>query len=290
MQVLIVGGEGQLGSSLEQRVSGAGFKSVTITRQEQLDISSEKCINDFLKIHDFDILINCAAYTAVDKAETDMETAHTINALAPGWMASCAAEKNAGIIHVSTDYVFDGTSNLPLTPEMDVNPTSVYGKTKLQGERNVLYENSKSLVIRTSWLYSEFGHNFVKTMLRLGWERDELRVVFDQIGTPTYAGDLADTIIKMLQLISSNPNSFNSGIYHYSNEGVCSWYDFAKMIFSITGIDCKVLPVRSEEFPTAAKRPAFSVMDKSKIRKDFDIEIPYWIDSLKACLNNIIHS
>jgi len=287
MKVLIVGADGQLGSSLCSLAAGCEFAEFASTTMETMDVCEEANIRKVLNNMDFDYLVNCTAYTAVDKAESDEETAQKINADAPGWLARCAREKGAGIIHISTDYVFDSSSNRPLHPATPAHPTTVYGKTKLAGEMAVKRENEKSIIIRTSWLYSAYGHNFVKTMLNLAL-RNEVGVVFDQVGSPTYAGDLAEGILKILQLSSINAANFKTGTYHFSNLGVCSWYDFAQMIFRLSGNTAiKVNPIKTEDFPTPAQRPAYSVMDVSDIIHAFDLDIPYWIDSLQKCLKEL---
>ena len=287
MKILITGANGQLGNEIKECSGKFPEWEFTFTDVEELDITNERVVFDFFQETNPDFVINCAAYTAVDKAENDFETANKINALAPGILAKAAAKISAKIIHISTDYVFDGTACKPLVETENVNPTGVYGRTKLEGEQNCRKENPESLIIRTSWLYSSFGNNFVKTMLRLGRERDELNVVFDQIGTPTYAGDLADAILSILENSAINREKFVPGIYHYSNEGVASWYDFAKAIFEISGLNCNVTPVLSEEFPTPAKRPNYSVLNKLKIRNTFALYIPYWKDSLRNCIDKL---
>lgn len=287
MKILIIGGEGQLGSSLTKLIENENFAQFQITTIAQLDLSKEENIESFFKGNNFDYVVNCTAYTAVDKAENDQVTARLINAKAIQWIGRYAKLKKAGVIHISTDYVFSGESNLPLTTKDTVNPNSVYGLTKAEGEHLLMQENEKSVIIRTSWLYSEYGNNFLKTMLKLGAEKDEIKVVFDQIGTPTYASDLASTILQILKTVTSDSNLFAPGIYHYSNEGVCSWYDFAQMIFKLANLNCKIEAVSSDQFPTLAKRPAYSVMDKTKIKKQFNISIPFWIDSLEKCLKEI---
>lgn len=287
MKILVTGAYGQLGNELKERAGQYPGWSFLFTDVDSLDITDEIQVKAFFLENKPDFVVNCAAYTAVDKAETDTETADRINALAPGILAGNSKISGARFIHISTDYVFDGKSNQPYSESDRVNPQNVYGKTKLEGEINALKKNPKTIIIRTSWLYSAFGNNFVKTMIRLGKERDTLNVVYDQVGTPTYAGDLAETILQVIGMTESDAKSFMPGIYHYSNEGVASWFDFAKTIFEITGIDCRVFPVRSTEFPTPAKRPEFSVLDKSKIKNTFALEIPYWRDSLKKCIKKL---
>jgi dTDP-4-dehydrorhamnose reductase len=252
-----------------------------------LDITNEKAIDDFFEKNNPVYIINCAAYTAVDKAESDVDSAEKVNSLAPKLLAKQAKKFNAKLIHISTDYVFDGLASKPYIETNKDNPQSIYGKTKLQGEQLSVAENPQTIIIRTSWLYSSFGNNFVKTMLRLAGEREKLNVVFDQVGTPTYAADLANTILSVIQISEKQPEKFVPGIYHYSNEGVASWYDFAKAVFEISEIKCIVSPVRSVEFPTPASRPEYSVLDKSKIKNTFGIDIPYWRDSLKTCVERL---
>lgn len=287
MKILIVGGEGQLGSSLSALSETTEFAEFETTTINQLDLSKEENIKNYLTATHFDYIINCSAYTAVDKAETDKQTARLINALAPQWLARYAFEKGAGIIHISTDYVFDGTGNLPLTPEMPAHPDTVYGETKLEGELLVVQENPKHIIIRTSWLYSPYGSNFVKTMLAQASKKKEVRVVYDQVGTPTLAADLAGAILQILEQVKEKPSLFAPGIYHYSNLGVCSWFDFAQMIFRFSSLPVEVHPVRSSAYITAAHRPPYSVMDTYKIRHQFNLEIPYWTDSLKKCLKEL---
>ncbi|QGY45460.1 dTDP-4-dehydrorhamnose reductase [Maribellus comscasis] len=287
MKILITGAYGQLGNEIKVLSEKYSAWEFIFTDVDSLDITNKNAVADFFQKTKPDFIVNCAAYTAVDRAETEVETATKINATAPGILANAASEISAKIIHISTDYVFSGEAFLPLSEEEPVKPTGIYGKTKLEGEKNCIKENPESVIIRTSWLYSAFGNNFVKTMLRLGKERDALKVVFDQIGTPTYAGDLAAAILSIIEIAETEPVNFVSGIYHYSNEGVASWFDFSKAVFEISGLNCKVSPVLSKEFPTPAKRPSYSVLNKSKIRNTFALEIPYWKDSLEVCMNKI---
>ena len=287
MEILIIGGEGQLGTSLSNLVSKETFANFTVTKIEDLDLSKEENIKSYFESKDFNYIINCTAYTAVDNAESDHDTARLINARAVQWIGRHAHNIGAKVIHISTDYVYDGENNRPITTKELINPTSTYGRTKAEGEQLLVQENRDSIIIRTSWLYSEYGNNFVKTMLKLGSERDELKVVYDQIGTPTYAEDLALAIIHILKRAKEDEAKFIPGTYHFSNEGVCSWYDFAKMIFKLSDINIYVEPVFSNEFPTVAKRPHYSVLDKSKIKNNFGITIPFWVDSLEKCLKNI---
>lgn len=287
MKILITGAYGQLGNEI--KVLSVAFPDwqFLFTDVDALDITDENALEIWFQNNKPNYIVNCAAYTAVDKAETDSETAIKVNSLAPQLLAKQAKKSGAKLIHISTDYVFDGESFTPYTEEADVNPKSVYGETKLHGEQNCLEENPETIIIRTSWLYSAFGNNFVKTMLKLGKERGQLKVVYDQIGSPTYAADLASTILSIIQISEKQPDRFVPGIYHYSNGGVASWYDFAKAIFEISGVNCKVDPVLSDQFPTAAKRPHFSVLNKSRIKNVFGIAIPYWRESLENCISKL---
>jgi dTDP-4-dehydrorhamnose reductase len=279
-KILVTGSNGQLGSEI-RKISGS-FPNMefVFTDVEELDITNPWKVADFLSSFKPAFLINCAAYTAVDKAEIDQSTALLINATAVGILAEQSAEIGCKMIHVSTDYVFNGRGPRPYKEDDRVDPQSAYGKTKLEGERLCRKLNPDSLIIRTSWLYSGFGNNFVKTMLRLGSEKPELGVISDQIGSPTNATNLASAIMQIISMAAGDENAFVSGIYHYSNEGVASWYDFAKAIFEIGGINCKVRPIATEEYPSPVQRPAFSVLNKSKIKLTFGIEIPHWRDSL----------
>ena len=287
MKILETGPNAQQGTqNRNESAQFADFQFI-FTDINELDITEWKAVDAFFEKEMPDVLINCAAYTAVDVAETDEELAGLLNTKVPAWLGKIGKQRNCRIIHISTDYVFDGTSCIPYTENDLVNPESVYGKTKLNGEIALLKENTAAMIIRTAWLYSPYGNNFAKTMIRLGLERDELRVVFDQIGSPTYAGDLAQAILTIISRTAQQTAAWKPGIYHYSNEGVCSWYDFAKAIHEIYGITCHVRPVTTDEYPTPARRPAFSVLNKSKIKRIFDIEIPYWRDSLKTCIEKI---
>lgn len=287
MKILVTGAYGQLGNEINCLTAKYPDWQFLFTDVDSLDITSANEIESWFQNNKPDFVINCAAYTAVDKAETDVDTAEKVNTLAPKLLANQAKKFGAKVIHVSTDYVFDGESFLPYSEEDKVNPKSVYGDTKLKGEQNCFEENPDTIIIRTSWLYSAFGINFVKTMLRLGKERGQLNVVYDQVGTPTHAADLANSILSIIEISEKEPEKFVPGIYHFSNEGVASWFDFAKAIFEISGVECAVSPVRSIEFPTPAKRPNFSVLDKSKIKNTFGISIPYWRDSLKICIERL---
>jgi len=254
------------------------------TSRVELDISNENDIKTFVEANDTNIVVNCAAYTAVDKAEDEKELADKINRKAVKKLAKISNELNIKLIHISTDYVFDGTAYKPYNEVFQTNPKSVYGQTKLDGEKEMIKINPKnSIIIRTSWVYSSFGNNFVKTMLKLGRARENLGVIFDQVGTPTYARDLAKTILDII------PNIINEKveIYNYSNEGVLSWYDFAKEIMKMAKIDCNINPIETYQYPTPASRPHFSLLNKSKIKKEFDIEVPFWKDSLAECLRRL---
>ena len=281
--ILITGANGQLGN--EMRVLSAENKEYNyfFTDVAELDICNAQAILDFVKANDINVIVNCAAYTAVDKAEESIELCTKLNADAVGYLAEAAEANGAEFIQISTDYVFDGTAHVPYQETEPTCPNSVYGHTKLAGEQNALTLCSRSMVIRTAWLYSTFGNNFVKTMIRLGKERDSLGVIFDQIGTPTYARDLARAIFAAIR------QGVVPGIYHFSNEGVCSWYDFTKAIHRLAGITtCQVKPLHTEEYPTPAKRPHYSLLDKSKIKATFGIEVPYWEESLQECICQMI--
>ena len=277
--ILITGANGQLGN--EMRVLSAENPEYTyfFTDVAELDICNEQAVLDFVKANNIHVIVNCAAYTAVDNAEDNVELCTKLNADAVGYLAKAAEANGAEFIQISTDYVFDGTAHIPYQETEPTCPNSVYGKTKLAGEQNALSLCSRSMVIRTAWLYSTFGNNFVKTMIRLGKERDSLGVIFDQVGTPTYARDLARAIFAAIR------QGVVPGVYHFSNEGVCSWYDFTKAIHRLAGITtCSVKPLHTSEYPTKAKRPHYSVLDKTKIKETYHIEIPYWMDSLQSCI------
>lgn len=278
--LLITGANGQLGNEMRCIADCDNINSYIFTDVEELDITNFSDICNFVEIHKPDFIINCAAYTAVDKAEDDNEICAKINTLAVENLANAAKIANAKIIHVSTDYVYGGDATMPYIESDTTNPKSVYGKTKLDGEialANILPE--QSITIRTSWLYSSYGRNFVKTMISLGKERESLNVVCDQRGTPTFARDLANAIMSIVK-----SNKFEAGIYNYSNEGECSWYEFACEIFKLAKIDCKVNAITTEQYPTKAQRPAYSVLDKSKIKRVYGLEIPEWRVSLKECI------
>lgn len=280
IDILVTGSNGQLGSEIRKISSRFPEMNFSYTDIGELDITDPWKVADYLAKFRPQFLVNCAAYTAVDKAETDIETATLLNATAVGILAEQSSEIACKMIHISTDYVFDGKGPRPYLEDDQVDPQSAYGKTKLDGEILCLKNNPESLIIRTSWLYSAFGSNFVKTMLRLGTERTELGVIVDQIGSPTNAADLAGAILNIISSVERKERKFETGIYHYSNEGVASWYDFTKAIFEIAKIECEVKPIASEDYPSPVQRPAYSVMNKSKIKRIFDIQIPYWRDSL----------
>lgn len=308
MKILVTGANGQLGNELRvvtcgladkyvftdvvdaseesvamlQKLGGQSIGAATV----KLDITDLEAIRAMVKAEGIDVIVNCAAYTNVDKAESDFELAELLNAKAPENLAIAMKEVGGLLVHISTDYVFGKEIyNTPCREDMVGTPTGVYGMTKLHGEQNILATGCKNVIIRTAWLYSEFGKNFVRTMLNLTATRSELKVVFDQVGTPTYAGDLAKAIVSILE--DAKP-----GIYHFSNEGVCSWYDFSKMIAQMAGgasAKCNIQPCHSDEFPSPVKRPAYSVLDKTKIKETFNITIPYWTDSLRMCISNLIN-
>ena len=278
--ILVTGSNGQLGSEIQELSKNYDY-NFFFTDRNSINISNEKEIQEFIQKNNINTIINCAAYTAVDKAEDDEENANKINHLAVKNLAEISKEKNIKLIHISTDYVFDGTNYKPYMENDETNPNGVYGSTKLAGEVAMQEVNLKnSIIIRTSWVYSSFGANFVKTMLRLGKEKESLGVIFDQVGTPTYARDLAKTILDILPNIKNETVE----IYNYSNEGVLSWYDFAKEIMSLAKIDCTINPIETKEYPTPAKRPHYALLNKSKIKNGFKITIPYWRDSLEECL------
>jgi len=287
VKILLIGADGQLGQEVLNQLNALADLEVTPTTIASLDITDAYQLEKRILSDHFNYLINCSAYTAVDKAETEINMAETINTKAVQTIGGLAAQQRTKVIHVSTDYVFDGKAYLPYTEDAPTHPESIYGKTKLQGEQKLLNSNPQSMIIRTSWLYSKNGNNFVKTMLHLGKERDALNVVADQIGTPTYANDLAQLICHIINTDMSDQISFKPGIYHYSNEGVASWYDFAINIFQNANINCQVKPIASQEFPTAAPRPHYSVLNKAKIKNTYQIEIPHWQTSLKKCLSTM---
>lgn len=304
--ILVTGKNGQLGQSL-QKIVNTGLMArlsshcehseaisteqydFTYVGRDELDLANPQSIADFFKDKHFDAIINCAAYTAVDKAESETDLADQVNHLAVKQLADIAKQQNSFLIHISTDYVFDGTNHKPYVETDKTNPINTYGLTKFKGEQAMQASGCTGAIIRTSWVYSEFGNNFVKTMLRLGKERDNLNVIFDQIGSPTYATDLAKSILTVIDnapiVIARSDNDV--AIYHYSNEGVCSWYDFAQAIFEISHIVCQVNPIETQDYPMPAKRPHYSVMNKNKIKQQAGLLIPYWRDSLKQCLTQL---
>ena len=284
--ILVTGASGQLGSEIKAASRNYSGYEFIFTDADNLDITDSIAVNDFISGNQPDWIINCAAYNFVDRAENDSENAIRINATAVKNLAESIRGTETRLIHVSTDYVFDGTSNTPFNENSAVNPQSVYGKSKLEGEKFALLHNG-TMVIRTSWLYSAFGNNFMKTMLRLGKEKGSVNVVFDQVGTPTFAGDLAEAMLYIVSRVIRNQIAFVAGTFQYSNEGVCSWYDFATEIFLEAGLKCKVNPILSKDFSSTVKRPSFSVLDKSKIKEDYGLEIPHWRKSLLKCLEKM---
>lgn len=310
MNILVTGSNGQLGNEMRIKtlassdhyiftdVVDASPESIAMlhklagqsvdTSTVKLDITDLEAVRSIVRENGISAIINCAAYTNVDKAETDAELAELLNAKAPQNLAIAMKEAGGLLVHISTDYVFGKEPyNTPCREDMVGTPTGVYGLTKLHGEQNILASGCRYVIIRTAWLYSEFGKNFVKTMLNLTATKPELKVVFDQVGTPTYAGDLAEVIFRILE---ERKFEDNTGIYHYSNEGVCSWFDFTKMIAEIAGgasAQCNIQPCHSDEFPSPVKRPSFSVLDKTKIKNVFGLSVPYWIEPLKKCINSL---
>ena len=280
MRILVTGCNGQLGNTLRDRQHHYPRHQWFNTDVAELDITDKAAVERYVQDHQIEGIVNCAAYTAVDRAEDDLERATLLNVTGPAILAEVIERQGGWLIHISTDYVFDGNHSTPYTEEEPTHPMSVYGRTKRQAEEDVTERCRQSVIIRTAWLYSEYGNNFVKTMLRLGRERELLKVVYDQVGTPTYAGDLADAILHIIE------KGIIAGIYHYTDEGVASWYDFTKTIHHMAEISaCEVLPIRSSEYPTKAHRPSFSVLDKQKIKSTYNIHIPYWKDSLRHCLS-----
>ena len=281
--VLVTGSSGQVGNEIKAISSDYSY-NFFFTDRNNIDITSKDSIKEFCKTNNINVIINCAAYTAVDKAQSDEINADLINRKAVKKLALVSQELNIKLIHISTDYVFDGKNFKPYCEEFQTNPQSIYGKTKLDGENEMRDINPKnSIIIRTSWVYSYYGNNFVKTMLRLGKEKEELGVIFDQVGTPTYAKDLAITILDIIPQIDNQKVE----IYNYSNEGVLSWYDFAKEIMKMAKLNCKVKAIETYQYPTPAKRPHFSLLNKNKIKSTFNIEIPYWKDGLDDCLRRL---
>lgn len=284
--ILITGANGQLGNEMQAIAASSSNYNFLFTDKEELAIDDLNALQEFFKIQPIYFCVNCAAYTAVDKAESEMELANRINGLAVGYLAAVCKENNSGFIHISTDYVFDGAADSPYVENHPVNPVNAYGTTKLNGEVLAQQNNPTTIIIRTSWVYSFFGNNFVKTMLRLMKERESLNVVSDQLGCPTYAADLAAAIMKIIESNSTEKNI--AGIYHYSNRGVTNWHEFAMAINGFSGSKCIVNPITTSQYPTPAKRPQYSVMDTSKIQQTFNLQIPEWKESLKICIDKLL--
>lgn len=279
MNILITGCNGQLGNEIQLLQAQYAQHTWLNTDVNELDITDKAAIERFVEANEIDGIVNCAAYTAVDKAESDPQLARKLNADAPAFLAEAVAKRGGWMVQVSTDYVFNGTKHTPYVETDEPCPNSIYGQTKLEGEQAVSKLCTNAMIIRTAWLYSEFGNNFVKTMIRLGREREQLGVIFDQVGTPTYAHDLATAIMTAID------KGIKPGVYHFSNEGVTSWYDFTKSIHRLSGINtCQVSPLHTAEYPTPACRPAYSVLDKTKIKAAYGIEIPHWEESLAKCI------
>ncbi len=284
MRILVTGADGQLGRCISDAAADS-VNEYIFTDVDDVDITDHEAVDLCLKVNDFDVMINCAAYTDVERAEMQEDIAFRINCEAVGYLAEAAKKYDAALIHFSTDYVFDGEGNQPIDEGATPGARSAYGRTKLAGEKAIDESGCRAIVIRTSWLYSEYGRNFVKTMERLSRERDSLSVVADQIGSPTYARDLAKAVVK---IVDGGLVEGNYGTYNYSNLGVCSWYDLAKMTAEMAGnTACRIMPCRTSEYPSKVCRPSYSVLDKSKFMETFGVEIPYWIDSLKECVANL---
>ena len=284
MNILVTGANGQLGCEM-RRLGAVSPNNYIFTDVAELDITKADAVMDTVKAASVDVIVNCAAYTNVDKAESDEATAELINATAVANLANAMKEVGGTLFHVSTDYVFGSEGNTPRTEDMPLNPLGVYGRTKLHGEQAIAESGCKALIFRTAWLYSEYGNNFLKTMMRLTAEKEQLNVVFDQVGSPTYAGDLA---LAIFSIIEAGVYEGNEGVYHFSNEGVCSWYDFAVEIAATAGnTNCRINPCHSSEFPSPVTRPPYSVLDKTKIKTTFDIDIPHWRESMEYCIKRI---
>ncbi len=277
--ILITGSHGQLGNEMQQAANRYPQFNFLYTDVEDLDICDKAALCTYIKANKVNVIVNCAAYTAVDKAEDDVQLCYKINSDAVRNIGEIATENGLKVVHVSTDYVFDGTNYLPYSEDQAVCPATVYGKSKLAGEQALFESCKQAVILRTAWLYSSFGNNFVKTMMKLGTDRDSLNVIFDQIGTPTYAADLADTILKII-----SHETFVPGIYHFSDEGVCSWYDFTKSIHRVAGIICDVHPIETKDYPARTPRPHYSVLNKAKIKSTYGIFIPHWEESLEKCI------
>jgi len=283
MNILVTGANGQLGHEMQKvaKKSVNRFVFTDVTEgYEKLDITNLDAIRTMVAKENIQVIVNCAAYTNVDRAENDYDLANLLNNIAAGNLAQAMKEVGGTLIHISTDYVFQGDKNIPCKEDWETNPLGVYGKTKLEGEKSIEATGCKHIIIRTAWLYSQWGKNFVKTMQALTFSHDTLKVVFDQVGTPTYAGDFAAVISHIIETNQLD----KTGLYHFSNEGVCSWFDFAKLICELSGNKCDIQPCYSEEFPSPVKRPHFSVLDKTKLKQVFDWKVPYWTDSLKKCI------
>ncbi len=291
MRILVTGSKGQLGSELHYLANSKADSHwhFTFVDLDLLDITQMSQVSEMFAKKKFDVCINCAAYTAVDKAESDVEKAIQVNVYAVENLAIKCNEYKVKFLHISTDYVYHSLHNLPYKESDDTDPKSVYGLSKLRGEQKAFAYCQQVIVVRTSWVYSSFGHNFIKTMLRLADEKSSLGVVFDQIGSPTYARDLAAALLQIVKFGEANPDFQWNDVYHYSNEGVCSWYDLAAYCFDYTNKTIQLSPLETSEYPTAAERPAYSVLNKNKIKKTFGIHIPHWTESLKACLDLLIH-
>jgi dTDP-4-dehydrorhamnose reductase len=290
MKVLITGSNGQLGSEIRELASEYENLECIFKDLPELDICDTDALNTFIIDQHINVVINCAGYTVVDKAEEDPEIAEQVNAKGVLNLVNALEKVDGKLIHISTDYVFDGNHSQPYKESDPVSPVGVYGETKRAGELAVLNSSIDAIVIRTSWLYSGYGNNFLKTMLRLGNEKKSIQVVFDQRGTPTFANNLAKTCLDILSDASSTKISKKGSLYHYSNEGDTTWYDFASAIMEISNIDCKVIPIETKDYPTQARRPLYSVLDKSKIKSDFKVTIPHWRDSLANCIKKINHN
>jgi dTDP-4-dehydrorhamnose reductase len=286
--ILVIGSTGQIGQSIQSISIDYPCYEFVFANRQHLDLSNEISITNFFEGKNFEIIINCAAHTSVDKAESEPELANQVNHLAVKQLAGIAKQKQAKLIHISTDYVFSGKSHRPYLETDEVAPQGVYGKTKLDGDEAIQQTlKTNAIIIRTSWVYSEYGNNFVKKMLKLGQERDSLNVIFDQVGTPTYAKDLAKAIMSIVQSSAFNQIDFKTNIFHFSNEGICSWYDFAKAIFELTNIQCHLSPIETKEYPSPATRPHYSVLNKAKIKQMFSLTISYWKDSVEECLTSL---
>ena len=285
--ILVTGSAGQLGSELKNLSRSYSGYEFLFTDIDTLDITKAEVVKEFIESNKPDWIINCAAYNLVDKAESEPDAALAINCTAVRNIAESIKGTECRFIHVSTDYVFDGQINTPYNEEIQPNPLSAYGKSKLEGEKAALIHNG-SMIIRTSWLYSSYGNNFVKTIMKRGAESESLKVVFDQTGTPTYASDLAEAIMHIISKVIRNQTAYNAGIYHFSDEGVCSWYDFATEIISESGLSTKILPILSKDYPVKARRPVYSVLDKTKIKETYSMDIPHWRESLKRCIKLLL--